>query len=69
MGNVFAKYGNIGNIESEEHNADKISETAQNIFKHTNKEIRSFFINSKTQQIIVSDSGKENTTLRYTTTL
>ena len=38
---------NIGNIESEQHNADKISETAQNIFKHTNKEIRSFFINSK----------------------
>ena len=38
---------NRGNIESEQHNADKISETAQNIFKHTNKEIRSFFINSK----------------------
>ena len=38
---------NIGNIESEQHNVDKISETDQNIFKHTNKEIISFFINSK----------------------
>ena len=38
---------NIGNTESEQHKVDQISETGQNIFKHRNKEIRSFFINSK----------------------
>ena len=42
---------NVGNIESEQHNADKLSETAQNIFKHTNTEIRTFFINSKNMTV------------------
>ena len=61
---------NIGNIESEQHNADKIRETAQNIFKHTKKkEIRSFFINSKNTTVLISDFGKENTALIYRTTL
>ena len=40
---------NNGNIEREQC---KINETAQNIFKHKNTEIRSFFINSKSTAVL-----------------
>ena len=60
---------NIGNIESEQYNADKISETAQNIFNIQIKKLEAFSSIVKTQQFVVSDFRKENTTLIYRTTL
>ena len=56
---------NSRDIEREKCNLDKISETAQNIFKPKNKEIRSYKHNS----FVVSDSGNENATSIHKTTL
>ena len=60
---------NIGDIESEQHNADKIRETAQTFLNIQMKKLEASSSTVKTRQFVVSNSGEENTTLIYKTTL